>query len=125
MGDGEVVCAPEVGARIVARAWPVPRPSRMDGPRVIDASSLTTFVSGISLADACRAAFRELKLWLEDDLGLSADDAAIVMGIGAHCGVAQVSNRMHTGKCSIRRDLLPGRADRARQRLELSTEGVG
>jgi acetamidase/formamidase len=124
MGDGEVVCAPEVGARIVARAWPVPRPPRMDAPRVIDANSLTTFVSGISLADACRAAFRELKLWLEDDLGLSGEDSAIVMGIGAHCGVAQVSNRLHTGKCSIHRDLLPGRADRVRQRLELSTGGA-
>jgi hypothetical protein len=37
-----------------------------------------------------------------------------VMGIGAHCGVGQVSNRLHTAKCSIARSLLPGRNGGAR-----------
>jgi acetamidase/formamidase len=81
----------------------------MGAPRVINADTLTTIVSGISLADACREAFRELKLWIEDDWDLSRDQVAMVMGIGAHCGVGQVSNRLHTAKCSIARSLLPGR----------------
>ena len=29
------------------------------------------------------------------------------MGIGGHCGIGQVSNRLHTAKCSIDRSLLP------------------
>ena len=29
------------------------------------------------------------------------------MGIGAHCGIGQVSNRLHTAKCSIALALLP------------------
>ena len=29
------------------------------------------------------------------------------MGIGAHCGVCQVSNALHTAQCSIARSLLP------------------
>ena len=33
------------------------------------------------------------------------------MGIGAHCGVGQVSNRLHTAKCSIARSLLPAAVD--------------
>jgi hypothetical protein len=70
---------------------------------------LTTIVSGISLSDACRSAFRELKAWLEDEWGLTSDEAAIVMGIGAHCGVGQLSNLLHTAKCSIDRTLLPPR----------------
>jgi amidase len=107
MGDGEVVCAPEIGARIVASATPIDRPSSMRAPRVLTADRLITVVSGISLADACRAAFAELKLWLQDEWRLSSDQAAIVMGIGAHCGVAQVSNPLHTAKCSIARSLLP------------------
>ncbi len=107
LGDGEVVCAPEIGAEIVARATPVRRPESMGVPRVVTAERLTTIVSGSSLSDACRTAFRELKLWLQDDWGLAADQAAIVMGIGAHCGVGQVSNRLHTAKCSIARSLLP------------------
>lgn len=109
MGDGEVVCAPEVGTRILASATPLARPASMRSPRVIDAESLTTIVSGISLADACRAAFRELKAWLEDEWDLTRDESALVMGIGADCGVGQVSNLLHTAKCSIARSLLPPR----------------
>jgi amidase len=108
MGNGEVVAAPEVGARIVASAHPMKRPASMGAPRVLSDERLTTIVSGISLADACRAAFRELKLWLEDEWRLSPDEAALIMGIGAHCGVGQVSNLLHTAKCSIQRSLLPG-----------------
>jgi amidase len=120
MGDGEVVAAPEVGAKIVASARPTDRPRSMGTPRVRSADALTTIVSGISLADACRTAFRELKLWLEDEWGLDSEHATIVMGIGAHCGVGQMSNPLHTGKCSIARSLLPpgtngrGSANRAR-----------
>jgi amidase len=107
MGDGEVVCAPEIGARIVASARPRKRPASMGAPRVLTADRVMTIVSGISLAEASRLAFRELKLWLEDDWSLSSEQAAIIMGIGAHCGIGQVSNLLHTAKCSIARSLLP------------------
>jgi acetamidase/formamidase len=82
----------------------------MGAPRVLTADLLMTIVSGISLADAARAAFRELKLWLQDEWRLSSDEAAIVMGIGAHCGICQLSNLLHTAKCSIERSLLPTRS---------------
>jgi amidase len=107
MGDGEVVCAPEIGARIVASASPIKRPESMHAPRVVTADRLMTIVSGISLPDASRVAFAELKLWLQDEWGLGSEQAAVVMGIGAHCGIGQVSNLLHTAKCSIARSLLP------------------
>jgi len=107
MGDGEVVSAPEIAARIVASAQPVRRPESMGASRVLTGDRLTTIVSGSSLADSCRAAFRELKLWLEGEWGIDPDEAALVMGIGAHCGVGQVSNRFHTAKCSIARSGWP------------------
>jgi len=107
LGDGEVTCAPECGTRIVASARPIARPASMGSPRVRSATHLTTLVSAASLTDACRAAFRELKMWLEDEWRLTSDDAAILMGLGAHCGVGQVSNLLHTGKCTIALDLLP------------------
>jgi acetamidase/formamidase len=107
MGDGEVVCAPEIGARIVASARPRKRPASMSVPRVRTPDRLMTVVSGISLADASRTAFRELKLWLQDEWSLNSDQAAIVMGIGAHCGIGQLSNPLHTAKCWIARSLLP------------------
>ena len=40
MGDGEVVCAPEVGARIVASARPIQRPASMGAPRVMTDGSV-------------------------------------------------------------------------------------
>jgi amidase len=107
MGDGEVTAAPEVGTRITASATPIDRPATMHAPRVRSDRQLTAIVSGISLADACRLAFRELKLWLEDEWRMTSDEAAVLMGIGAHCGVGQVSNALHTAKCSIDRSLLP------------------
>ena len=42
-----------------------------------------------------------------NDWGLSSEQAALIMGIGGHCGIGQVSNRLHTAKCSIDRSLLP------------------
>jgi amidase len=107
IGAGEVVCAPEAGLRILAAATPVQRPASMSTPRVRSEQRLTTIVSARSLEDACRSAFRALKNWLEDEWRLTSDEASIVMGIGAHCEVAQVSNPLHTGTCSIARSLLP------------------
>jgi amidase len=107
MGAGEVTCSPEVGARITAAATPVDRPASMHAPRIRTSTHLTTIVSGISLADACRSAFRELKLWLEDEWQVRPDDAAVIMGIAADCGVCQVSNQLHTATCSLARELLP------------------
>ena len=99
----------DIGDTIVASARAVQRPASMHAPRIRTADLLITVVSGISLADACRTAFAELKGWLEEEWSLSSDQAAIVMGIGAHCGVGQVSNLLHTAKCSIARSLLPAR----------------
>jgi acetamidase/formamidase len=107
MGDGEVTAAPEVGTRIVASARPIERPSSMGSLRVRSANHVTTLVSAPSLTDACREAFRQLKFWIQDEWQISPDDATVLMGIGAHCGVGQVSNLLHTGKCSLALDLLP------------------
>ena len=107
MGAGEVLCAPEVGTRITASATPVPRPVSMGSPRIRTGTHLTTIVSGISLAEACRQAVRQLKLWLEDEWRLTPDDAAILLGIAGHCRVCQVSNALHTATCTVELALLP------------------
>jgi len=112
MADGEVSCAPEAGTRLEVSAQPVPRPRSMGGAiRIADAEQLTTVVSGPSLADAARQAFKELKAWLEDAWRLDREEAAIIMGIAGHCGIGQVSNLLHTATCSIRLGLLPPRPE--------------
>jgi amidase len=106
MADGEIVDAPECGTRITATATTRPRPKSMRWPRVETATSLITVVSDISLADASRQAFRELLLWIEDDYDIRRDDIAAVMGMLADTAICQVSNRMHTARCSIPREPL-------------------
>jgi amidase len=110
LGDGEIVCAPECGTRIVVTARPFERPQAMGAPRIVTADRLMTVVSAPSVTDAARTAFRELKLWLEQDWQLTNDEAAMVMGMAAHCGIGQVTNLLHTAKCSIDRSLLPADA---------------
>lgn len=107
MGDGEVVAAPEIGTRITASARPAPRPKDMRSPRVRTATHITTLASAPSLTDACRVSFAQLKLWLEQEWSLSSDDAAIVMGMCADCGVGQVSNLLHTATCTLPLSALP------------------
>lgn len=107
MGDGEVVAAPEVGTRIEVTATPVPRPVEMHSIRVWDDTRLQTVISGVSLTECSRVAFRELKLWLEADYGLTSEESAVLLGIGGHCGVCQVSNALYTAKCWVERSLLP------------------
>jgi hypothetical protein len=41
---------------------------------------------------------RNGRLWLQGEREVTSDQAAVVMGIGAHCGIAQVSNPLHTTK---------------------------
>ena len=69
------------------------------------ADRLMTVVSGISLADACRDGVSRAQAVARGRVALSSEQAAIVMGIGAHCGIGQVSNPLHTAKCSIARAL--------------------
>lgn len=107
MGAGEVTCAPECGTRITASAMPIERPASLHAPRVRTATHLTTIVSRPSLADACRDAFRELKLWIEDEWHVAPGDAAVLMGMAADCNVCQVSNLLHTAACALDRGLLP------------------
>ncbi len=80
----------------------------MRWPRVETESHLTTVVSDISLADACRQAFREMLNWLEEDTGESRATLALLLGMVGDTGVCQISNRLHTARCTVPRAALEG-----------------
>jgi amidase len=103
MADGEIAAAPEVGTLITATASVRPRPKSMRWPRIETESELMTVVSDISLADACRQAFRELMLWIEEDTGAERRMIALLMAMVADTAVCQVSNRLHTARCTMPR----------------------
>ena len=108
MGDGELVNAPECGTKITATADVRPKPNAMTWPRVETPESYTTVVSNISAADACRHAFRELMLWIEEETAGNRQEIAMLMGMVAHVGICQVSNTFHTARCTIPRLYLKG-----------------
>jgi amidase len=107
MGDGELVNAPECGTKITASVALRPRPKAMTWPRVETADTYSTVVSNISAADACRHAFRELMLWIEEETGGNRQEVAMLMGMLAHVGICQVSNTFHTARCTIERRYFP------------------
>ena len=106
MGDGELVNAPECGTRITATVEVRPRPKAMTWPRVETPATYTTVVSNISAADACRLAFRELMLWVEEETSGNRQEIAMLMGMVADAGICQVSNTFHTARCTIARKYL-------------------
>jgi amidase len=108
MADGEIAVAPEVGTLITVTATVRKRPGSMRWPRIETETELMTVVSDASLADACRQAFRQMLLWLEEDTGSDRPTIALLMGMVADTRVCQVSNRLHTARCTVPRDLLTG-----------------
>ena len=107
MGDGEVVAAPEIGARIVASALPAGAPA-LDGraPRAQRSHTDDDRLGELAGRRLPRGIPR-IEAVARRRVAAEHDEAALVMGIGAHCGIGQVSNLLHTGKCSISRSLLP------------------
>jgi amidase len=110
MADGEIAHAPECGTLITATATVRDRPRSMSWPRIETETEIMTVVSDPSLADACRQAFRELMLWLEEDHGATRQEIALLMGMIADVSVCQVSNLLHTARCAIPREPLGGLA---------------
>jgi amidase len=107
MGDGELVNCPEVGSLITASVELRPAPARIHGPRVETGDSLITVASARTLEEACRAAFKYMLWWVVDEYGIAHVDAAMLMGMVAHCGICQVSNPLLTAKCTMPRSFLP------------------
>ncbi|MBA2632773.1 MAG: acetamidase/formamidase family protein [Chloroflexi bacterium] len=103
MGDGEIVNAPECGTLITASIEVRERPKAMSWPRVETSDLMAAVVSDISAADACRLAFRELMLWLEEETGADRQEIAMLMGMVANVRICQVSNTFHTAHCEVPR----------------------
>jgi acetamidase/formamidase len=65
-----------------------------------------TVVSGGFPADACRQAFQEVMLRIEEDRGVQKQPIALLTGMVADTAVCQVSNRLHTARCTVPREAL-------------------
>ena len=83
-GDGECVGmgAVEIAAELEVRVSLSPAPARLNWPRIETPTHYCTVGCARPLEDAMRIAFEELIYWMEDDWGIPATDAYLLLAPG-------------------------------------------
>lgn len=107
-GDGEAngMGATEIAAVLTLKVSLVPAPKRMTWPRIETATHIGTLGCARPLEDAMRIAFEEMCYWLEDDYGIPAGEAYMLLGQIAEARCTQVVNPKYTYICKVPKDLL-------------------
>jgi acetamidase/formamidase len=83
-----------------------PRP--LASPRIETAQRISVLGQASSLDEAVRAATGAMVQWLEQDYGLSASEASLVLGVSAEYRVATLAGRNAGVALSLERSRLPG-----------------
>jgi acetamidase/formamidase len=107
-GDGECVGmgAVEIAAELRIRVKLSKAPARMTWPRVETATHYGVIGCARPLEDAMRIAFEELIFWMEDDWGIPAPDAYLLLAQVAEARCTQMVNPKYSYICTIRKDIL-------------------
>jgi acetamidase/formamidase len=107
-GDGECVGmgAVEIAAELRIRVGLSRAPARMTWPRVETATHYGAIGCARPLEDAMRIAFEELIYWMEDDWGIPAPDAYLLLAQVAEARCTQMVNPKYSYICTIRKDIL-------------------
>lgn len=107
-GDGECngMGATEIAAVLTLRATLKDAPQRMTWPRIETPTHICTTGCARPLEDAMRLAFEEMVYWLEDDYGIPAPEAYMLLGQVAEARCTQVVNPKYTYVCKVAKDIL-------------------
>jgi acetamidase/formamidase len=107
-GDGECVGmgAVEIAAELRIRVELSRAPARMTWPRIETATHYGVIGCARPLEDAMRIAFEELIYWMEDDWGIPAPDAYLLLAQVAEARCTQMVNPKYSYICTIRKDIL-------------------
>ncbi len=107
-GDGECngMGAIEIAATLTVRVGLDPAPARMTWPRVETPTHIATLGCAKPLEDAMRTAFEEMVFWLEDEHGIPAPEAYMLLGQIAEARCTQMVNPKYTYICKVRREVL-------------------
>ena len=107
-GDGEVngMGAIEIAATLTVRASLAPAPARLTWPRIETPTHLCTTGCARPLEDAMRTAFEEMVYWLEDDYGVPAPEAYMLLGQIAEARCTQMVNPKFTYICKVDKAIL-------------------
>ncbi len=106
-GDGECVGmgAVEIAADLRVRLTLGPAPARMTWPRIETPTHYCTLGCARPLEDAMRIAFEEMIYWMEDELGLPATDAYLLLAQIAEARCTQMVNPKYTYICKVSKEV--------------------
>jgi amidase len=107
-GDGECngMGAIEIAARLTVRTRLSPAPSKLNHPRIETPTHICTTGCARPLEDAMRIAFQEMVYWLEQDWGVPATEAYMLLGQIAEARCTQVVNPKYTYICKVNKSIL-------------------
>jgi amidase len=107
-GDGECVGmgAVEVAAELTVNVSLSPAPARMSWPRIETPTHYCTVGCARPLEDAMRIAFEELLYWMEDDWGIPATDAYLLLAQVAEARCTQMVNPKYSYICKISKEIM-------------------
>ena len=83
-----------------------PAPARMSWPRIETPTHYCTVGCARPLEDAMRIAFEELIYWMEDDWGIPATDAYLLLAQVAEARCTQMVNPKYSYICKISKEIL-------------------
>jgi acetamidase/formamidase len=107
-GDGECngMGAIEIASVLTVRVALQPAPKRMTWPRIETATHIATVACARPLEDAMRTAFEEMVYWMEDEYGVPATEAYMLLGQIAEARCTQMVNPKYTYICKVARSVL-------------------
>jgi acetamidase/formamidase len=108
-GDGEIQSCGgiEIGATVRASVELRPKPPRMTWPRFETDTHIGTIACARPLDDALRLAYQEMIFWLEDEYGIAATEAYLLLGQIGEARCTQMVNPKYTYVCKVDRRYLP------------------
>ena len=107
-GDGECngMGATEIAAVLTLRVSLSKAPARLTWPRIETPTHICTTGCARPLEDAMRIAFEEMVYWMEDDYGIPAPEAYMLLGQIAEARCTQVVNPKYTYICKVSKETL-------------------
>jgi amidase len=107
-GDGECngMGAIEIAAVLTVRVGVRPAPKRMTWPRIETPTHVGTVACARPLEDAMRLAFEEMVYWMEDEFGIPAPEAYMLLGQIAEARCTQMVNPKYTYICKVSKEVL-------------------
>ena len=107
-GDGEINCGGGIECRgtVTLTVSLLPKPARMEWPRLIDATHLTAIGCARPAEDAFRIAVEQLVYWLADSYQMDEKEAFLLLGEVLEARCTQFVDPLYTYVAKIHRSFL-------------------